>query len=414
MRHLYGSRHFKQVRRGSLYLNAMFYHQLEESHEQLYSYQWQQAAFSKLTKMSDVLQNVDLIDGKLVKVDDGSAIIDECMVKKLYKFKSLCRTFLGSPSIQQGLKERAVASVGSIPKGCFSKPNEREPMTLNTLTKVCNFLDVSAQQRKSVRFTTCPQVSEHRIWTETLEEILNGLKSEVELLNHGSFSRGARMSEQIISSCLKFLADTSISFDPEATSWMRITPAKKVYSSPSRTWGHILEMFIDLTKCLESEKSLLYHLSKIEVMKEGLYQIKDVLVDKDIGYKEALHQESLVQKKLSKTLGHSSQCLFTLLQYYLYGSVRDLEVEISGGVYKGTNKDAICLYIGKVLTSDAEKAVWLGVKQLDMALGLFKFIWDSAGMKGTLELQGHLWYVGTENKTLTYRGHNFFLHGISL
>lgn len=391
----------------------MFYHHLQEFHEDVYSYQWEQATFSKLVKMSDTLRNVDVIDGKLINTDDDSMIVDVRKQRNVHRFKSLFRTFLGSPSVQEGLKKEAV-SAGSFPKLCFTKPNEREAMKLDTLTKVCNYLDVTAQQRKAVRFTVCPQVCQHRIWTETLEEILKGLKSEVELLDHGSCARRARISEQIISSCRKFLADAAHSFDPESTSWMRLAPAKKVNSSPSRTWGEILQMFIDLTKCLEKEMGSLYHLSKVEVMKEGLYQIKDVLVDKDIGYKEARHQESLVQKKLSKTLGHSSQCLFTLLLYYLYGSVRDLEVEISGGVYKGNGKDTFCLCIGKVLSSDADKAVWIGVKQLDRALSLFKFIWESAGMKGTLELQGHLWCVGTNYKTLTYRGNLFLLHGIAL
>ena len=150
-------------------------------------------------------------------------------------------------------------------------------------------------------------------------------------------------------------------------------------------------------------------------MKEGLTQIKDVLVDRDIGYKEVQHHESLVQKKLLKTLGHSSQCLFTLLRYYLHGTVRDLEVEISGGMYEIGDKDKLCLCMGKIITSVEEKMIWHGIKQLDRALGLFNFVWETAGVKNKkLELQGHLWCVGPESKTLTYKGNLFIIHGISL
>ena len=121
-----------------------------------------------------------------------------------------------------------------------------------------------------------------------------------------------------------------------------------------------------------------------------------------------------MQKKLSKTLGHSSRCLFTLLLYYLYGNVKDIEVELCGGVYESGDKDKFCLYIGKILTSDEEKMVWSGVKQLDRALGLFRFVWETAGMKGTLELKGHLWCASAEDRSLTYRGNVFFLCGINM
>ncbi|KAK9088091.1 hypothetical protein Syun_030485 [Stephania yunnanensis] len=150
-----------------------------------------------------------------------------------------------------------------------------------------------------------------------------------------------------------------------------------------------------------------FHLSKLELVKEGLYQIKDVLVDEDIiGYKETRHQENLVQKKLTKTLGHSSRCLFTLLQHYLCGcgSVLYIEVEVCGGVYGGSSKGNHCLCVGKILASDEENMVPHGVKQLDRALRLFKFFWEIAGMHGVLELQGHIWCVGDRDKTLKYRG----------
>lgn len=171
---------------------------------------------------------------------------------------------------------------------------------------------------------------------------------------------------------------------------------------------------IDLIICLRTEKELALHIAKLEVMKEGLSQIKDVLIDKNIGYRETRYQESLVSKKLSKTLGHSSPCLFTLLLYYLYGSVKDIEVELCGGVYGKEGGNKFCLYMGKILILDEERMVWSGVKQLDRALGLFKLVWEASGMKESLEVQGHIWCVGAETRSLTYKGNMFFVHGISL
>ena len=63
-------------------------------------------------------------------------------------------------------------------------------------------------------------------------------------------------------------------------------------------------------------------------MKAGLYQIRDVVIERDIAFKEARRQDCLVQRKLSKSLGHSSRCLYTLLLFYLYGTVRDMEVHV--------------------------------------------------------------------------------------
>ncbi|XP_059639057.1 uncharacterized protein LOC132281362 [Cornus florida] len=205
------------------------------------------------------------------------------------------------------------------------------------------------------------------------------------------------MDQHIVSSCLKFL-DTAILYDTDSTSWMCLAPAKVGDSPASHKWEDVLEMIDDLTRCLTNEKELLLHVTKLEVMKEELFQIKDVLLDKKSDTRRLGIKESSVQKKISKTLGHSSQCLCTLLLYYLYGRVTDIEVELRGGVYGSGSEDKFCLYMGKILTSGVEKMVWSGVKQLDRAL----------------ELQGHLWCVGSEDRLLKYRGNMFFLRGISL
>ncbi|XP_057956957.1 uncharacterized protein LOC131150330 [Malania oleifera] len=412
-------KHVQKLLYAPLHLNhkpsgVWHYHYSKESHEEILPSDWYVKAFPKITRLSHQLKDVDLIDGRLVYIDDNSRIIDDQVKERMYAFKSLARAFLGSASMQESLNNVMSSSAGGecSPVVCFNKQIEREPITIKSLTKVCHFLNISAQQRKFVRLTICPQVTQHRVWTGALEEILRGLKSDMESLNHQLFSQGTQMGHQILSSCLKFLDDKAISYDPDSTSWMRLAPAK-IVDSPANKWEEVLDMFNDLIKSLRNEEELQFHVSKLEVMKEGLAQIKDVLIDRNIGYKEARHQESLVQKKLSKTLGHSSRCLFTLLQYYLCGSITDIEVEICGGVY-GVGMDRYCLCMGRILTSNQEKMVLNGVKQLDRALGLFKFIWETARMKGVLELQGHLWCVGAEKKTIAYKGNKFFVHAITL
>uniref|UniRef100_A0A2P2QQD1 Uncharacterized protein n=1 Tax=Rhizophora mucronata TaxID=61149 RepID=A0A2P2QQD1_RHIMU len=221
------------------------------------------------------------------------------------------------------------------------------------------------------------------------------------------------MGRQIISSCLKFLAGRDTSYDHNS-SWMQVGFRRSVDSSGLDKWEDVLDMFSDLIGYLEGEKRLAYHVTKLKVMKEGLSQIKDVLIDKGIAYKESLHQESLVQKKLTKTLGHSSCCLFTLLLFYLYGQVRNIEIDLRGGIHSDNGGNRHCLCMGRILTSDKEKMVRNGVKQLDRALRLFEFVWETAGMRGVLELQGHLWCVGAKDATHAYRGKLFFVHGISL
>ncbi|KAF6164903.1 hypothetical protein GIB67_017106 [Kingdonia uniflora] len=385
-----------------------YHHQSQEPKEEFLPSEWYRSAFPKLVKLSNKLRNVDLIDGRLVNFDDDSTVIDDSLKHKIQKFRSVARVFIGSPTMQKALKEKVV------PKSCFRSSSERKPITLNTLTKVSSILNLLPHQRRLVRTVICEQVTEHRIWTGTLEEILKELKTEMELMNdHRPPTKASHIGLQIISNCLRFLDDTRIKFDPDSISWMRPMPTKNADFTPPQHWKDLLEMFNDFSKCLDNEKGFLYHASKLEGMKEGLHNIKDILVDRGIGYKEARHQESLVKKRLIKSLGHSSQCFFTLLQYYFYGNVRDIQVEVHGGLYRG-GKKKFYLCMGKILTSVEEKVLWCGVKQLDRALGIFKLVWETVGTKEVLELQGHLWCIGAEEKTLSYRGNEFFLHEIRL
>lgn len=66
----------------------------------------------------------------------------------MHTFKVLARTFLGCPSMQQQALQK---HMNGNPLCLFSKPSEREPITVNSLTKICNFLNISAQQRKDVQ-----------------------------------------------------------------------------------------------------------------------------------------------------------------------------------------------------------------------------------------------------------------------
>ncbi|KAK1382837.1 EG45-like domain containing protein-like [Heracleum sosnowskyi] len=390
------------------------YHSLKEHQVENLPSKWYEKEFPTLLKLTHLLKDLDLMDGNLVNINDNASVFDENLLSKMQEFKSIVRTYIGYSETQLSLKkELMTAEPGLEPRLLFSKASERQPMTVNSLTKVCNFLDISAQRRKEVRLSITRQVTQHQIWAGAIEETLKALKSDMDVLNQRGVGKVDNIGQQVVVTCLKFL-DTATSYDAESTSWMRPAPAKVISSPTSQKWEDVLEMYNDLISCLRDEKELAFHLAKLEVMKEGLSQIKDVLIDKNIGYRETRYQESLVSKKLSKTLGHSSPCLFTLLLYYLYGSVKDIEVELCGGVNCNEGGNKFCLYMGKILILDEERMVWSGVKQLDRALGLFKLVWETSGMKESLEVQGHLWCVGAETRSLTYKGNMFFVHGIGL
>lgn len=409
---LHSGTHLRIRKSNALYLNSSLYHCSEESHHHVLPSKWYDEAFPRISELTQLLKNVDAINGRLVDITSNSVVVDHRIEHEMGNFKSLVRAFIGYPSVQLKRHTQKTHQDSVSP---FSKASDREPIIVDSLTKISNFLNVSAQQRKVVRFTVCPQVTQHRIWTGALEEILNGMKFDLDLLGVQGLSKSSSiMGKQIVHHCLKLLTETAVSSAPDSTSWMNLTPSKTSDPSDPHKWEDVLEMFNDLIECFRSETRLKLQVSKLEAMKEGLSQIKDVIVDSSIGYKEARHQEILVQKKLTKTLGHSSRCLFTLLLYYLYRRVSDIEVDMRGGVYENGIDNSFCLSMGRILTSGDEKMVGRGVKQLDQALGVFKFVWETAGMKGNLELQGHIWCVGAEDRMLRYRGNRYFVHGISL
>ncbi|XP_050887264.1 uncharacterized protein LOC127092438 [Lathyrus oleraceus] len=409
---LYCGNHFRTNKSAALFMNSMRYH----SSQDVYDMQWYRNEFPKIVKLTRLLANVDTINGRLVDVNSNSTIFDDQIDQEMRTFKSLVRVFIGSPFVQHKMR-CVLASTTNTQHDTytpFSKTTERESMVVDSLTKVSNFLNVSAQQRKVVRFKVCPQVTQHHIWTGALKETLNNFAVDLDSLGSQGLKEGAILGQQIIHSCLKFLTETASFSDADSSSWMKFSPTKIVTSSDSQKWEDVLAMFNDLIKCCKNETRLKSHVAKVEVMKEGLLHIKDIMIDNSIAYKDARYLQNLVQKKLSKTLGHSSGCLFTLLQYYLHGRVTDIEVDLCGGIYRNGSDSRFCLFMGRILTSDSDRMVGRGVKQLDRALGIFKFVWETAGLEGHLDLQGHLWCVGANSRMLRYRGNMYFVHGVCL
>lgn len=412
-RNLLSEKHIRYKMNGLF--NVMLYHCVEEPCEALLPAKWYGKAFTEMVKLSSSLKDLDEVDGRLLNIKDHSVVFDDLVECRMHRFKCLVKAFISSPAIQQKLKRSSTALSMNSSSGSsayFSQPSEMQPIIISSLTQVSDILKVSAQHRKLVRQTICPQITQEKIWTGVILEILNQLKADLDYLNCQCPSRPTSLGQQIVSVCLKFLEETVTSSDVNSASWMRLKPTKSLEAPDLRKWEDVLQMFNDLIKCLRNEKGLLLYVRKLEEMKEGLLQIKDVLVDRNIGYRDSRHQEILLQKKLSKALGHSSPCLFTLLYYYLYGRVGTIMVDICGGICGPTGGSKVCIYMGRILTSDQEYILWNGIKQMDRVLGLFKFVWETAGMKGNLELQGHLWCVEAEEKTLTYRGNSFVLHGI--
>ncbi|CAN6362820.1 unnamed protein product [Urochloa humidicola] len=325
-----------------------------------------------------------------------------------------------------------VAAAAAASRG--HPPPRMKATALSSLTRVCDVLGVSAQRRKSVRLTVCPQVTQHHVWRGALEAVLGDLQAGMASL-HDTPSPATQMAEQIASACASFLSDTA---DASTASWMRPTLSKKPAEArppPAKKWQEVLDMFGDLARSLESDNGrLAAHAQKVEAMKEGLYQIRDVVIERDIAFKEARRQDCLVQRKLSRSLGHSSRCLYTLLLFYLYGTVRDIEVHV-GKCVSGKGGRDVAVHAAKFLTGGDELAVRSGIKELSHALGVFRFVWEAANTdidvandngkdvavkkkngdaKGVLELQGHLWGIGVEEKTVTYRGDVFHVHQIQL
>ncbi|KAM1527791.1 hypothetical protein ACFXTI_016918 [Malus domestica] len=116
--------------------------------------EWNRMAFSKLTKLTQLLKNVDLIDGRLVDIDGGSITIDDRVEHRMLTFKSLARIFIGAPLVQKALQNNVAdcQEVESITHLCVS-------VHLVKGSPVGGFPNISAQQRQSVRVKISPRVA---------------------------------------------------------------------------------------------------------------------------------------------------------------------------------------------------------------------------------------------------------------
>lgn len=390
----------------------------EQEHARPPSRDWYPAAYARLLRLAGSLRGLEVAaDGSLRDGATGSLVTDPHAAARMDHFDALAAAF-----------SAAVTRRGPALKAT----------SLSSLTKVCDVLGVSAQRRKNVRLTLCPQVTQHHVWRGALEEVLSDLLEDVAALEQEQereLHPSIQMAEQIASACAGFLSDTADAATSSSPSWMRPTPFRKpaVPPLPAKTWQEVLDMFTDLAKSLGTDTRLAGHLQKVEAMKEGLYQIRDIIVERDIGFKEARHQDCLVQRNLSKNLGHSSRGLYTLLLFYLYHTVQDIEVHIGKCLY-GKGGRNVTVHAVKFLVEGDELAVRSGMKQLSRALGVFRFVWEAANTdtgvnngigkdvvvkkgedaKGVLKLQGHLWGLGVEEKKVTYRGVVFHVHQIQL
>ncbi|KAF8701644.1 hypothetical protein HU200_033485 [Digitaria exilis] len=380
------------------------------------SRRWFRAAYARLLRHAGSLDGVEHAGSLPRHAATGSLVACTHTAARAAHFDALAAGF--------------VAAAAAARRG--HPPPKMKEASLSSLTRVCDVLGVSAQRRKSVRLTVCPQVTQHHVWRGALEAVLGDLQADMASLVDGP-SPATQMAEQIASTCIRFLSDTATSSTP---SWMRPTPFKKPAEPlpPAKKWQEVLGMFADLARSLETDDRLAGHAQKVEAMKEGLFQIRDVVIERDIAFKEARRQDCLVQRKLSKSLGHSSRCLYTLLLFYLYGTVQDIEVHV-GKCVSGKGGRDVTVHTAKFLTCGDELAVRSGVKQLSRAMGVLRFVWEAANTeldaanddgkevivkkkkedaKCMLELQGHIWGFGVEERAVTYRGDVFHVHQIQL
>lgn len=61
------------------------------------------------------------------------------------------------------------------------------------------------------------------------------------------------------------------------------------------------------------------------------------------------------------------------------------------------------LSMGRVLTSGDERMLGRGIKQLDRALGLFEFVWETGGVL-TFNFKDICGCLGAKERNITYRG----------
>lgn len=171
------------------------------------SRRWYRAAYARLLRLAGSLRGVELCDGRVRHAATGSVVADAHVATRVADFDALAGKFTATQH-QPALRA----------------------MSLSSLTRVCDVLGVSAQLRKSVRLTICPQVTQHHIWRGALEEVLRDLQADMGSLKRHSLA--IQMAEQIASACASFLSYTADAAMSSSPSWMRPTPFKKPTEAP--------------------------------------------------------------------------------------------------------------------------------------------------------------------------------------
>ncbi|CAH1434789.1 unnamed protein product [Lactuca virosa] len=94
---------------GVVHLNAISYHSFTESHLDPQSSEWREKALPKLIKLTPLLKNLDLINGKLVNLHDKCTVNDEFLLQSMRTFKPIATAFL----MKQALSTMCLLNRGS-------------------------------------------------------------------------------------------------------------------------------------------------------------------------------------------------------------------------------------------------------------------------------------------------------------
>ena len=222
----YSGNHFTRTNKfAAFYLNSTFYHTSKDA----LSLQWYQNEFPKVKELTHLLANVDAVNGRLIDVKSNSTFFDDGIERNMCTFKSLVRGYVGPTFVPHKMKHVLASFVSNVKHESFTpfgKATEREPMVVDSLTKVSNFLNVSAQQRKLVRHKVCSQVTQHCIWIGALKEVLNGVAIDLDCLSSRGLNNNALLGAQIVHSCLNFLTEIGVFSDLGSSSWMKLSSSK--------------------------------------------------------------------------------------------------------------------------------------------------------------------------------------------
>lgn len=377
------------------------YHQKKQIKDAQLSKQ-DESTSSILGSLGKGLRNVDLIDERLAKVDDNSVVYDVRIRHEMQEFKCSAQNVIASRLPMQN----SWALNDSVQHALLSEPSERDSITFDSLKVVSEYLRLTVQQRRLVRKAISRQVIQYDNWRKALEELVRQLDTDLKAIDKPS--EALQVGKEATARCTQ-LFSKSLHLS-ETPSWVKLISDKKVHV-PTAKWGDILELFEVISDALRGVETLKFYITKINGMKEGLCHIKDVQLDNNISLQQMHDRQSFVKHKLSQNLGYTSNCLFTLLIFYLFQSIGTIKVDISGGLYGGRD-DNLYICMGEIITSADKKMLWRAIKHLDKALSLVKFIYETADMRKSLKLEGHVWTVGTQENMLEYRGNSFFIHGI--